>query len=703
MAALMFAGQPSGVFLLGVTIVLMSTVVCGLGGVLGSAFGQVILAPRSGLAPIYAAIVASIATVHAPSDAAFVPTLIATMTVATLTTGLFLWLLGQFHLGNLIRYIPYPVMAGFFAGIGLIFMLGGLTVASGESMSFANIRYYLSPVGLMLSLPAVLLGTLLYTVTLRVQHWSVFPLSLSAAALAFYAVLFVTGATTASAIASGWLPEASEVSFSFPLITISDLAIVDWPLVLGQAGAFATLALLATIILLVDTSGIEMIAELELDHDRELKVAGLTNIANGALGGYIGVQTAADTALVVKLGASSRVSGLTYVVLVALVLVLGTQIVSLIPSFVLGGLLFYLGLDFLITWAWSKRHDFPPKDFAVVLIILAAIALIGLLEGIAIGLIIAVILFVISYSRLSVIKSEHGGDTHDSIVVRHPEDQAFLKVASRGIWIMRLQGFLFFGTADGLFRLVKERVGRFQDPGLEYLVLDFSSVSEMDTSAVQALVKLRKYADREGIQVMLTGLGKRAEVRLAAAGFHADSPDEVTGKPFHPNLKEGVAWCEADLLTSLDRSTRGEMSDLEVILERLTGSKEAALSLVPFFKRQEVPVSSFLFREGDHGDSLFILVSGTTSVVLHAETESAHIIRVFEEGTILGEMALFTGEPRTAAVYADRDAVFYELTRSDFLNMQSSEPSAAGLFQSYIVRLLAERLERANREIESLR
>lgn len=703
-AALVFAGMPSHLFFVGVAILLLSTTVCALGGAIGSEFGQVVLSPNTSLAPIYAAIVASVGSALPVGAPAIVPTLLVAIMIGTLLTGLFLFVVGQFHLGTLIRYIPYPVMAGFFAGLGLIFVLGGLAVASGEAVSLKNLAYHLSPAGLELTVPALIVGFLLYAITLKVDHWSALPLLLVTAVIIFYVALYSTGTTVQDAIAARWLPKPTEAAISLPFVKLSDLSLVDWTIVLRQSGAFATLAFLATIILLIGISGIEMVADMDLDPDRELKVAGITNIVNGVIGGYVGTQLPSKTALVVKLGATSRVCGFLYAGLVAFVTTIGTGVVDVIPSFVLGGLLSYLGLDLLMSWTWSKRRDLHLHDFAVVLGIVAAIAFVGLLPGIAIGFGIAVILFVISYSRLSVVKAEHGGDVHDSIVVRHPEKRVFLNKESCRIWIMKLQGFLFFGTADRLLRTIRHRVENAETPGISHIVLDFANVSQIDTSAMQMLARLGKYARRENLTVLLSGLDDRTQRRILDAGFSGGRGGRVGHGDgcFHPTLNAGVAWCEADLLESFKGSGVYANTSLESLLTRFTGTPEAAAAVVPFFKREEAPKGTYLFKEGDQTTSLYILATGTASVVIGAGTERERIIRTFEEGTIVGEMALFTGDPRSASVRVEGNATLYRLTQSDFLNAQLTQPEAIGRLQSYIIRLLAERLNRANREIQSL-
>ncbi len=118
MAALIFAPMPADAFLIGVAALLVSSVICALGGAFYSGFPAVVLSPRSGVAPIYAGMVASLAPSFAAGSPAAVPTVLAAMMAATLVTAVFLYLLGRLRLGDVVRYVPFPVMAGFFAGKG---------------------------------------------------------------------------------------------------------------------------------------------------------------------------------------------------------------------------------------------------------------------------------------------------------------------------------------------------------------------------------------------------------------------------------------------------------------------------------------------------------------------------------------------------------------------------------------------------------
>ena len=139
-AALLFAQIDSRLLVPGISILLIGTLVTGLGGSLFSDYKAVICSPRNGLVPVFAVMVGSIYTSFGSQySVAAEATIIAAIMVTTMIAGLFLLVLGQLKLGNLVRYIPYPVTGGFFAGIGYIFVQGGLTVAAGVEPSFASL------------------------------------------------------------------------------------------------------------------------------------------------------------------------------------------------------------------------------------------------------------------------------------------------------------------------------------------------------------------------------------------------------------------------------------------------------------------------------------------------------------------------------------------------------------------------------------
>ncbi|MEN8175900.1 MAG: cyclic nucleotide-binding domain-containing protein, partial [Pseudomonadota bacterium] len=117
-----------------------------------------------------------------------------------------------------------------------------------------------------------------------------------------------------------------------------------------------------------------------------------------------------------------------------------------------------------------------------------------------------------------------------------------------------------------------------------------------------------------------------------------------------------------------------------------------------YFKPVEVAKETYLFRQGAPGDCLYLVHSGAAAVVLPLADGQERVIRIYRAGAVLGEMALYTGAPRSANVRIEESGLLFRLGVADMNEMQHSHPAAAGQFHSFIVRLLAERLDRANKE-----
>ena len=499
------------------------------------------------------------------------------------------------------------------------------------------------------------------------------------------------------------------MSVDFPLVDFSSLATVDWSVVAAQWGSIATIAVLNAIMLLIDVSGIEIVASRELRPDRELKVAGVTNMVNGLAGGFPGVHVASDTALTRKLsgdgtpdsdgkeGGDSRLMGFAYAGVIALAIVAGTGFIASIPTFILGGLLVYLGLDFLVEWTWKSRRYLPRLDHVVILLIFAVVATVGILEGFAFGLALTVVVFVVTYSRLDVVRSESNGGEHASHVDRDPACREILNREGHQIWIVRLQGFIFFGTAERLLETIKERVcNQEAETPVRYLVIDFRNVGKIDASAVHVFSKLAQLSEKEHLHILVTEVTENIREQFNRIGFFTEAPPAARRMAF-AQLDDGVAWCEARILEQFLSETRAYGDDIEGQLTRLLGVPEAARQIAPFFEPVEVTAGDYLFLQGEAGDGLYLLHSGVAAVITAFPVGQERVIRIFMEGAILGEMATYTRTPRSASVRIEESGVFFKLSAAALEEMQKLYPESAGLFHAFVIRLLSEKLHRTNK------
>ena len=402
--------------------------------------------------------------------------------------------------------------------------------------------------------------------------------------------------------------------------------------------------------------------------------------------------------MVETLGGRDRLTGFIYSALVAAAILAGAEFMKIVPTFLLGGLLIYVGLEFLIDWVWKARDELPLSDYIVVILILIEIIFSDILQGVTFGFFVAIILFVVNYSKLSVIKIETNGSDHASNVDRDLETRELLNKEGNRVLILILQGFIFFGTADKLITSIRNRIKDPEAHKVDFLVLDFHHVSQLDTSAIITFSKLAQLSDREGFHIVISGAHDSWLKQLVKHGFFTFG-DQEWERIYKKQLDTAVDWCERRILADLNINAGDHKLTLEEVLGSITYEESDVKLLSDFFVIENRKAGEYLFNEGDKGESLYFVGSGTVVVVLKVPHQKERILRKHKSGAILGEMAIYTGDNRTASVRIEDDAQLFRLDKEKLEEMSGKFPASTAALHTYIVRVLAERLGRANRNL----
>lgn len=700
-AALIFSGPLASHLSAGVGIFLVATLFSGLALPLFSDYKAILSGPRSAQAPVFAAMAASIATALSGQDSKSIAiTVMVAILIATLATGIFMYAVGRAKLGNLVRYIPYPVMGGFFAGLGYLLILGGLAVGLGDHREAQWIDYLMNPNALMLLAPTIAMGALVYLLDKKLGHWSVVPLAMLGGGLIFYAILYATGTSVIAAIDNNWLPPPPSTSaVFFPAIVPADLTLVQWPAIAGQAAAIAALIFLSVIMLLLDVSGIEVVLNRDMDPNKELVAAGKTNLIGGIIGSPLTFHSVSDVFVAHKLGGTKYPMVVMYCIVVFAAIAIGPSLITWIPNFTLGSVLIFSGAGLLIKWVWALRKKLPITDFLVILVILAVIINFGILEGIAIGVILAILLFVHQYSQLSIVKSQLKGEEFTSNVDRHPHDQAYLDNQTGICEIFFLQGFLFFGTASRFVDEVKELLKSPEHANLRYLIVDFRAVDALDTSAANSFSKLAQLCTSADLTLIITGCSYKISKQLQSLEDIQSAKENVR---FFDDVNTGVGWMDDERLKTANLTNQSDMPDTKSMVEGILNDEQTAAIVLTYGENVILSKGEHLFNQGDPGEALYFIIRGILNINIDLGDGDTLSIRTMRAGAIVGEMALYTGAARSASAIALEDCLLLKVNTDAFQQMSEKHPASASKLHSHIVRLIAERLGRANREIAAL-
>lgn len=713
-AAFIFTGGLSSYVSTGIGITLFSGTVFGLVIAFASSykvstcFAQDIPAVAMGL--MASAIAASISGPGA--ERSIFATILVAIGLSTLFTGVVFFFLGQFRLGSLIRFIPHPVIGGFLAGSGWILARGSFAVMTGVELKTGNIGTLIDAAVVVKWLPGVGFASVLMVLLRVFQRSWILPAYLAGAIVLFYGVLWGSGSSIAAAFDNKWLlgPFPSGLLWKPEHFTM--LGEVQWTTILGQVPKMATIFFVATIALLLNVNGMEVTLRRDIDLNQELKAAGYANIASGLGGGIIGFHTMSMSVLATRMGANSRLIGVICALFFGGSLLFGATLLSYFPKPVLGGLLLFLGLTFLVEWVVDAWFKLSVTEYIVVLVILVVISLVGFFEGIIVGIIIGVVVFVVEYSRTEVVKYTTSGADFHSTVARPERHTDLLEAVGEQIWILRLQGFVFFGTANSLLVKIRERVDDLEILPLRYLLLDFKEIKGVDSSAVLSFQRMQMLAQERDFCMVLSGLspGLRKPFEkgeLLPADEVADDLDAKKDPTLDTvfvfaDLDAALEWTEEQMLLEQDATQIQSLEPFQGLLYQIFPDMEDVTPLMAYFRRRTIEPNTLLIKSGATADDIYIIESGEIVVRIQLQTGKYVRLRKMGPGTIIGEEAMYHGSSRAAEVMATQKSTVYKISKRSIKMLEEQNPWAAAAFHQYMASVMAKKLAQSHKFLSSV-
>lgn len=650
---------------------------------LWSQYKGVVALPQNNPTAVLAVIVVSVLAGSGgsvPPEILFT-TVIALIALSTVIGGAMLWLVGRFRLGQIGTYVPYPVVAGFLAATGWLLFKGSFYVMSGQAFDLAHLGDLTEVADLWI--PGAVFAVTLWLLSKYVANPFAMPIAIVVAIAGFFGILGITGTSRAAAVAGGWLLEPFGGGVLIEGINPAD---IDWSIVVDEAGGMLTVLVIVAISVLLNLTALSSTLGKEVDIDRELRMIGATNLAVGAAGSLIGYHYVSLSTLGHRLKGDSRIVGVVVAVICLAAMTVGADALALIPKFVLGGMVMFIGIGFLDEWLFQSARKLSRSDLAIIVAILIVVEMVGFLEGVAVGLVIAVINFVLTYSRISVIRHELSGNEIRSSIERPPHHQQVLSEAGDSLLYLKLNGFLFFATTVGLLEEITKRLG---DDRVLYIILDFEHVTGIDTSALHGIVKIKHSALEHGASIVACSLDSGLQEQLRSGEF-ADGSASI--EPAFSDADDAVEWCENEILRLHGIEPKLDEHPLEAVLEHITGSQSEANTLQEHFTLLELDVGDYLVHRHEREPSLFFVESGELTVFAEEKDVALRIRRV-ATGALLGIATFFQrhGPDMSMSIKADTPARVYALSKESLADLAANDPDAAIALQAYALEVLSER------------
>ncbi|MFO1371438.1 MAG: SulP family inorganic anion transporter [Candidatus Competibacteraceae bacterium] len=618
------------------------------------------------------------------------PTLPVALIAVTAASGLAQMLIAVSGGSRLIKFIPYPVVAGFSTGAALLMIksqVKPLTGAGADTL-WANWRW----------LPAVVALATFLLVRYAPRLLPRIPgaiIGLLGGTLLFQLLIQLGPGAVPAAWVVGALP--SVLNLQLPLQPTGWEAL-PWPLVLQSALALAMLASMNTLLASVIAD-----ATTGLRHNgrRELLAQGLGQCAAGLMGGMAGSATTGATVVAVQAG-GRRWTGIIAGAALALLALGAGPVGQWLPTSALAGILIAAALGLVETdiLAWARRPT-TQLDAAVAVLVAAVTVSYDLTIAVLVGVAIAIILFIHAQVKTPVIHRRLTEQEKHSVRVHPPEQAELLAGHGDRIILYELRGALFFAKADQLF---EDMLLDIDHPA--WVILNLRRVFQIDLTAIKLLEQIAARLKAHGGELLFCevhsglGIGHCFEHTLSRLSL---APALPAIKTFNGS-DEALEYAENALLADLgmalttpqDRVTLADMN----LCCGMNATEQAALANV--VRCRLLRIGEQLFAAGDSGDELYVVLRGEIEIRLPTSPHHYKRLGIYGPGTLFGDVAFLDPGPRTADGIATQDSELLALDQAGFKQLQAQNPAAAIALLRAIGRHQSRALRWSSREIRQL-
>ena len=446
-----------------------------------------------------------------------------TSTLAVLI-GIFFLFFGVMRMGWVASFIPTPVMRGFIEGLVYVTIIGqvphllGIGGASGNFFAKTwNVLQHLPDV----SVGPALTGILCLIAMLLLRYMApAIPAALVVMAIATITIGLLGGEATGVQVA-GHIPSG------LPHLTSPNLD----PKILYE---LAPGALAIVLVGYAEALGAAKAAAIQsggdINPNQELVAHGPANILSGLFGGFLVVGSLSKTSVATAAGARSQVANLVAAALCFFTLILLTPLFRNMPRPALAAIVIAAMLHLTKPKYFQDLFARSRESFATAMIVIAGELTLGVLEGIALGVALSLLILIYRTSHPHVAALGQLPDTEAyRNVERHPEAIAF-----PGLLIWRIGGDLFFASVGHVSEALKASLAA--RPDVKRVLLDFGPVNFMDISASDELLSLIKKLQSQGVTLAFARVRDVVRDDMRLAGIEA-----IVGPTnFHERITDGV-------------------------------------------------------------------------------------------------------------------------------------------------------------------
>jgi sulfate permease, SulP family len=607
--------------------------------------------------------------------------------------------------GQLIKYIPFPVVSGYLSGVSLIIATGQLPKLLGLPKDTELWRGVITPnlwqwQGIVVGLITITVMSIAPRLTQKLPP----PImGLFAGIISYFALgLWMPSLLSldVNSLVVGVIPAGTSFleTVRERMLFVADIQLSDLRQVAYSAIALSTLLSIDTLKTCVI---LDALTKNRHNSNRELFGQGLANLTAFMTGGLSGSGTVGATLVNVSSGGRTTLSGFIEGGLVVLAIILLSPLIAWVPIGALAGILLVVAFR-IFDWKSFRllKHKETRFDFAVIAAVVVVAESVGLIAAAGTGIALAILLFIRDQIRISVLRRHATLKEISSKTYRLEAEDAILRQHGDEAAVIDLYGNLFFGTTDHLFTELEDDL-RTQ----KWLLFDMRRVQSLDYTATHLFTLMHDRLKERGGGLSFSGMpsslfgGQNLQRYITDVGLLDDG-----GIHIFELRDEGIEWMENRILEAWGYIEKPdelafEFEDIEILRKMDNATINALRQCV---HERTVGAGEAVFKVGDNGDELFLIRRGIVRILLPLKGGKYHHLATFSRGDYFGEMGFIDCKPRSANAIAKTDCELYVLSRTEF-NEQVYNNAVLGVrVFARIASAISARLRQTDSELSAL-
>ncbi|KNB17495.1 hypothetical protein FOXG_15020 [Fusarium oxysporum f. sp. lycopersici 4287] len=763
----------------GISVFYVSTIVSQITFSSGSIFKGSVGSELIEVVPFFHNMAAKITEVVGEGNPdAVIATTIVSFSLSAMMTGLVFYLMGRFKVGYVVGFIPRHILLGCIGGVGWFLVATGFEVSARLNgrlqYDLDTLKQLINPAAVPLWVTPLVFAIVLFYGQSKIRSKFFLSMFILAIPLIFYFFVFALDALDVDVLRDhGWIfrgPPSDEPwwyfytlyselesSVSSTTTGVADFCpefkLVRWDAVAETIPAMLALTFFGFLHVPINVPALALNrGEDHLDLNKELRLHGYSNFLSGCFGSIQNYLVYANTVFFMRSGGNVRLAGYMLAAATFGVMVVGPSLIAFIPVMMVGTLVYDLGFELLVEALWLPRKRLKLSEYLTVVVIVLVMSVHDFVVGIGVGILLAFVSLVLQTSRVSAIRGNYSGDIVTSTVRRNPSQHHYLHDAGQQIYIVKLTGYLFFGTIVSVEEKVRGLLddSTFAKHPIKFLILDMWHVTGHDFSAGEAFNTISRLLDNKGVILVLSGLDAENQLgqNLRAAGLgsdgigvmmlpslnsalescenellktlyarqeelkslkrmspqHLDVPPAKTSSlssfdsPFNSPRRNHLAEAAHDALTSVEVQRPSEWQSfkepLRLMLQIFQGlSDQNEVFWFPatlYFTRREYPAGTNIFRCGEQANGFYLVERGIIRAEYHLP--QGRLCESILAGTTCGELPFFSETELAATAVVERDCVVWRMDQDQWTKIQKEEPEVGKELLRISLKITSERM-----------